>query len=110
MLENLLVCLRHCYVELNKYKGAGAMSVLYLYQFQYLILAQALHYFHEDAQDGGGLVGVAESRASYIPTLSSSSQTPGEWLGGIRISSTPGEWGWIRGGPTLSSSSQTPGE
>ncbi len=85
MLENLLVCLRHCYGELKKHKGAGATSVLYLYQFQYLILAQALHYFHEDAQDGGGLLGVGvgtESRASYIPTLSSSSQTPGEREGG----------------------------
>ena len=77
MLENLLVCLRHCYGELNKVKGAAAISVLQLYQFQYLILAQALRYFHEDAQDGGGLVGVGVG-TGYIPTLSPSSQTPGQ--------------------------------
>ena len=79
MLENLLVCLRHCYEELRKYKGPDALSVLYLHLFQYLILTQALHYFHEDAEDGGGsLTGSGErSRASYIPTLASSTQPPG---------------------------------
>ena len=86
MLENLLVCLRHCYNELLKFKGPHAPSVLYLHQFQYLILAQALHYFHEDAQDGGGLVGSGGEQltASYIPTLSSSAQPPGtgETFGG----------------------------
>lgn len=74
------MCLRHCYDELRRYKGPQALSVLYLHQFQYLVLVQGLHYFHEDAQDGGGLVGTGgeQIRASYIPTLSSSSQPPGE--------------------------------
>ncbi len=80
MLENLLVCIRHCYNELRRFKGPQAPSVLYLHQFQYLILMQALHYFHEDAQDGGGLVGAGREQitASYIPTLSSSAQPPGD--------------------------------
>lgn len=83
-----MVCLRHCYTELRRYKGPQAPSVLHLHLFQYLILAQALYYFHEDAQDGGGLTGTGAEhagggRASYIPTLSSSSQPPGKgwhWL------------------------------
>ena len=78
MLENLLVCLRHCYDELRKVKGRQAGSVLRLHQFQYMILAQALHYFHEDAQDGGGLAGSMGDHltTSYIPTLSSSAAQP----------------------------------
>ena len=67
MLENLIVCLRHCSEEISKAKGPHSIPVVYLHQFQYFILAQALRYFHEDMDFGG-----------YVPTLpSSSNQTAG---------------------------------
>ena len=69
MLENLLVCLRHCCDEVRKAKGPNSMPVVYLHLFQYHVLAQALRYFHEDMDSGGG----------FIPTLPSSSQAPGKW-------------------------------
>jgi len=80
MLEYLLVCIHHCCNELCRVKGRHSPSVVYLHLFQYLIMAQALRYFHEDAQDGGGSYGGGGERArsSYIPTLASSTQVPGE--------------------------------
>ena len=79
MLEQLLVCIRHCCDELRQVKGSECSSVVYLHVFQYLIMAQALRYFHEDAQDGGGSYNSGErSRSSYIPTLASSTQVPGK--------------------------------
>lgn len=79
MMENLLVCIRHCYDELLKSKGPGSMSVIYLHQFQYHILTQALQYFHEDLHDNG-MGGVASERSrtmTYVPTLTSNVQPPG---------------------------------
>lgn len=82
MIENLLVCLRHCFDELFKAKGAEALSVVHLHVFQYHILAQALRYFQDDIQEGvrGGGSGRrsrTEYRRSYVPTLPSSAQPPG---------------------------------
>ena len=80
MMENLLVCVRHCYDELLKSKSPDSMSVIYLHQFQYHILTQALQYFHEDVQDSG-VGGVASERSrtlAYVPTLSSNAQPPGK--------------------------------
>lgn len=79
MMENLLVCVRHCYDELLKSKGPDSMPVIYLHQFQYHILMQALQYFHEDLQ-GNGIGGVASERTrtlTYVPTLSSNVQPLG---------------------------------
>ena len=87
MLEYLLVCIRRCSKDLCRVMGRHSPSVVYLHLFQYLIMAQALRYFHEDAQDGGGASGGGGERArsSYVPTLASSTQVPGEttseWTG-----------------------------
>ena len=80
MMENLLVCLRHCYDELIKSKSPDSMSVIYLHQFQYHILTQALQYFQEDIQDSGvGGVASEKSRTlTYVPTLPSNAQPPGK--------------------------------
>ena len=67
-LENLLVCMRHCCQELCKTRGARALSVVYLHQFQYHVLSQALRYFQDDVQT---------ERTGYVPTLPSSAQPPG---------------------------------
>ncbi len=74
MLENLLVCLRHCCEEIRKRKGFDSASVVYLHQFQYHILVQGLKYFHEDVSGGGRFGGGGEG---YVPTLPSSAQPPG---------------------------------
>ena len=86
MIDNLLVCVRHC-SELRKAKDPSALSVAYLHHFQYHILTLALRYFHEDlqgAQVGGARGGVrmtgdrsATIGGRYVPTLPSSDQTPG---------------------------------
>ena len=82
-MENLLVCLRHCYDELLKTKGPDSMTVICLHQFQYHILMQALQYFHDDLQDhgmvgGGGAQSERFSRTlTYVPTLQSNAQLPG---------------------------------
>ena len=67
-LENMLVCMRHCCEELRKTRGPRVMSVVYLHQFQYHVLLQALRYFQEDVTPEG---------AGYVPTLPSSTQPPG---------------------------------
>ena len=81
MMENLLVCLRHCYNELLKTKGPDSITVVCLHQFQYHILMQALQYFHDDLQDNGMVGGGASERFSrtltYVPTLQSNAQLPG---------------------------------
>ena len=80
MMENLLVCVRHCYDELVKTKGPGSMTVICLHQFQYHILMQALQYFHDDLPDsgiGGGANERLTRTLSYVPTLSSNAQPPG---------------------------------
>ena len=81
MMENLLVCVRHCYDELLKSKGPDSMTVVCLYQFQYHILTQALLYFQDDV-NGSGIGGVVSERLtrtlSHVPTLHSSAQPPGK--------------------------------
>ena len=60
--------MRHCCQELCKTRGARALSVVYLHQFQYHVLSQALRYFQDDVQT---------ERTGYVPTLPSSAQPPG---------------------------------
>ena len=83
MMENLLVCIRHC-SELRRTKDPSALSVSYLHLYQYHILTIALRYFQEDLQ-GGVARGVANGHGDrssttgrrYVPTLSSADQIPG---------------------------------
>ena len=84
MMENLLVCIRHC-SELRRTKDPSALSVSYLHLYQYHILTIALRYFQEDLQGGvarGVANGHGDHRSSttgrrYVPTLSSTDQIPG---------------------------------
>jgi len=79
MMENLLVCLRHC-CDLRKAKDSNVLSVSYLHLFQYHILVMALRYFLDDVQGGvASRRATADQRLSLrsIPTLSTN-QTPGK--------------------------------